>query len=117
MGLLSGLFGLIWIGAAIACVFYFYEALANEAPIRYLLWSIVVALIAKSLATTFKNSKDEKEYVGQLALYGFGKDEATSAWEIKSNGGSNLLLNLQQADTIAGNDPQGDGHRAPNANE
>ena len=117
MGLLGGLFGLIWIGAAIVCVFYFYEALANEAPIRYLLWSIVVALIAKSLAITFKNSKDEKEYVDQLALYGFGKDEATSAWEIKSNGGSNLLLNLQQADTMTETGLKDGGKGSPNADE
>jgi hypothetical protein len=78
---------------------------------------IVVALIAKGLATTLVNSKDENEYVVQLMGYGFSKDEASSAWAIKSNGGSNLLLHLQQAATIAENAPQDDGRRAPIADE
>lgn len=110
--LLDGLFKWTWIVATVACVHYLYEALANDAPISYLLMSIVVALIAKSLATTFRNYKVEKEYVDQLMRHGFSKDEAASAWEIKSNGGSNLLLHLQQADTIAENTPQDDGRRA-----
>ena len=71
----------------------------------------------KSLATTFKNSKDENEYIDQLTGYGFSKDEATSAWEIKSNGGSNLLLNLQQADTLVEIDQKDDGHGSSDANE
>ena len=114
---LHALFKWTWIVAAVACVHYLYETLANEAPIRYLLMSIVVALIAKGLATTLVNSKDENEYVVQLMGYGFSKDEASSAWDIKSNGGSNLLLHLQQADTIVENAPQNDGRRAPIADE
>ena len=104
MGALRSLFGGIWIGAAIAFFYYLYGALANEAPVRYLLSSIVVALVAKSLATACKNSKEEMEYVDQLTKYGFSKAEATSAWVIMINGGSNLLLNLQQADSIAESD-------------
>jgi hypothetical protein len=111
------LFGLIFIGAATACVFYLYEALANEASIRYLLSSVVVALVGKSLATAFKNIKDEMDYVDQLAGYGLSKDEATSAWEIMSNGGSNLLLNWQQADTITESDLKESEESSPNADE
>ena len=100
MATLAGLFGMIWIGAAVSFFYYFYGALANEAPVRYLIWSVVAALVAKSLATTFRNSKDEIEYVDQLVGLGITRSEAASAWETKINGGSNLLLNLQQTQTI-----------------
>jgi hypothetical protein len=102
--LLSGLFAWIWIAAAIAAAYFLYGALANEAPLDYLLGSIVAGLVAKYLAATLNSSKEQVDYVDQLIGRGYTQAEARSAWEIANNGGSNLLLNLQQTDTIAGND-------------
>ncbi len=99
--MLGGLFRWIWIAAAIASTYFLYGVLANDAPAYYLLWSIGAGFIAKILAATFKSSKEKVEYVDQLMKRGYTHAEATSAWEIAINGGANLLLNLQQADTVA----------------
>jgi hypothetical protein len=100
LGLLGGLFRWIGIGGAIAFVYFFYGALANEAPIRYLLFSIGAALVATYLADTFKTKKEQSDYVDQLMERGYTRADATMAWEIADVGGSNLLLNLQAAERI-----------------
>ena len=109
------MFGGIWIGAAIAFFYFLYGALANEAPISHLFWSIGVGFIARYLADTFRSKKEQVDYVDQLVGYGYTHWEATSAREIAINGGSNLLLNLQQADTIAEADRRDDERNNSNA--
>ena len=99
LALLGALFEWICIGAAIASVLILYQAVANEAPAYYLLWSIGASVIAKCLAATFKGRKEQVDYVDQLVERGYTHAEAMSAWEISVNGGSNLLLKLQQAGT------------------
>ena len=97
--LLGGVFELIWIGAVIASIYFLYGALANDAPVYYLPGMIGVAFIAKSLAVILKSRKEQMDYVDRLVERGYTHADATSAWEIAINGGSNLLLNLQQTDT------------------
>jgi hypothetical protein len=46
-------------------------------------------------------NKQRVDYVDQLVKRGYTHGEATTAWEIANNKGSNLLLNLQQTETIA----------------
>jgi len=99
--LFASLFGWIWIGAALVSVYFLYGALANEAPIHYLLWSIGAGLIAKYLHVILRRNKQRADYVDQLVERGYTHGEAATAWEIANNDGSNLLLNLQQAETIA----------------
>ncbi len=110
--MLGGLFRWIGIGSAIAFFYFLYGALANEAPILYLLLSIGTALVATYLADTFKTKKEQSDYVDQLIERGYTRTDATMAWEIADVGGSNLLLNLQAAERIEsivpndkGNDP------------
>ena len=119
--ILSILFGWTWIGAAIVSVYFLYAALSNEAPANYmffsyLLWSIGAGLIAKNLAATFSSSRSQVDYVDQLVERGYTHAEATSAWEIVSKGGSNLLLNLQQTDSIAETDQCGVERHESNTN-
>jgi hypothetical protein len=102
--LLARLSKWIWVGAAIAAVYFLYRATANEAPLYYLLWSLVAGLISKYLAAAFDSRKKQLDYVDQLMERGYTQAEAMSAWEIANNGGSNLLLNLQQSDTISESD-------------
>ena len=104
--LLARLFKWIWVGSAIAAVYFLYRATANEAPLYYLLWSLVAGFIAKYFAAAFNSRKEQVDYVDQLKERGYTKVEAMSAWEIANNGGSNLLLNLQQTDTIAETDSE-----------
>jgi hypothetical protein len=98
---IGSLFGWIWIGAALASVYFLYGALANEAPIRNLIWSIGAGLMAKHLNVVLHRNKQRVDYVDQLLERGYTHGEAATAWEIANNDGSNLLLNLQQAETIA----------------
>ena len=109
------MFGGIWIGAAIAFFYFLYGALANEAPIINLFWSIGVGFIARYLAETFKRKKEQVDYVDKLMAYRYTHSEATTAWEISINGGSNLLLNLQQADTIVETDRRNEERNNSNA--
>ena len=99
--MIGSLLAWIWIGAAIASVYFLYGALANEAPIHYLLWSIGAGSIAKCLAVVLHRNKQRADYIDQLVTRGYAHGEAATAWEIANNDGSNLLLNLQQAETIA----------------
>jgi hypothetical protein len=103
LGSLGGLCDWICISAAIAAIYFLYGALANEAPVHYLLWSIGAGYLAKNLAITFKSSKEQVDYVDQLIKRGYTHAAATSAWEIANIGGSNLLLNLRQAERISEN--------------
>jgi hypothetical protein len=107
----------MWIGAAIASIYFLYGALANEAPVHYLFWSIGAGFIAKYFATAFKSSKEQVDYVDQLIERSYTHAEATSAWEIADTGGLNLLLNLQQADRISKNKLKDDGQDSSDANE
>ncbi len=101
LDVLAAVFGLIWVGAAIASVCFLYGALANGAPVYYLLGSIGVAVLAWILFAKINKNIEQFKYVDQLVVRGYTLAEARSAWEITINGGSNLLLNLQQADTIS----------------
>ena len=98
---LAGLFGCIWICAAIASVYFLYKASINEASISYLLGSIGAGFIARYLAATIGSGKERVDYVHQLMEHGYTRLAAASAWELANNGGLNLLLNLQQLETIA----------------
>ena len=91
----------MWVGAAIASVCFLYAALAYVAPVHYVLGSIGVTLLAWILSAKVNKYVEQFKYVDQLVVRGYTPAEARSAWEITINGGSNLLLNLQQADTIS----------------
>jgi len=105
----------MWIGAAIASVYFLYVALASAAPWSNLLWSIGAGLIAYFLAAVLNKNKQRVDYVDQLVERGYTQAEARSAWEIVNSGGSNLLLSLQQSDTIAENDRHDDEPNKSNA--
>lgn len=100
LGLIAGLFRWVWIGAAITSVYLLHAVLSTDAPAHYLLWSIGAGVIARNIAAIFRSSKAQVDYVDQLMTRGFTHAAATSAWEIASNGGSNLLLRLQQTENI-----------------
>ncbi len=94
----------MWIGAAIASIYFLYGALASAASWSNLLWSIGAGLVAKFLAVVLNRNKQRVDYVDQLMERGYTRAEATEAWKIAINGGANLLFNLQQTDTIAKSD-------------
>lgn len=102
--LLGGIFGWIGIGAAIGSVYFLYGALADGAPWLNLIWSTGAGFAAKYLAVALDRNKQRVDYVGQLMERGYTRAEATEAWRIASDGGLNLLLNVQQAETIAETD-------------
>ena len=67
--LFAHLFNWIWVGAAIAAVYFLYKATVNEAPLYYLLWSLVAAFIAKYFAAALNSSKEQVDYVDQLIWF------------------------------------------------
>jgi hypothetical protein len=106
----------MWLGAAIASIYFLYVALSSAASWSNLIWSISAALIAKFLAVVLNRYKQRVDYVDQLMGRGYTQAAATEAWNITINGGANLLLNLQQTDTIAETDQRGDERHDSNGN-
>ena len=100
------MFDLIWIGACIAVVYFLYAALAKDASWSYLSWSMVVVFFANHIAGALRDEKQRVDYVDQLTNRGYEREDAKAAWRIAFRGGSNLLRNLQQADTIAESDSE-----------
>ena len=98
MGLLAGMFNLIWIGASIALVYFLYGALANDAPWAYLSWPFAAAFVARRIAVALKDKRHCVDYVDQLTARGYEQAEAEAAWRTATGGGTNLLRNLQQAE-------------------
>ena len=90
------LFGWMWIGAAIAAVYFLYVALASVASWSNLLWSIGAGLIAHFLAAVLIRNKQRVDYVDQLMERGYMPADAAFAWYITTNGGANLLRDLQR---------------------
>jgi hypothetical protein len=100
LDVLGGIFGWIWIGAAIASVYFLYGVLASAAPWSNLIWSLGVAFLAKCLSVSFNDHKQRVDYVDQLIRRGHTQTAATEAWRTALNGGLNTLLNMQQAEAI-----------------
>ena len=96
--LLGGIFDLICAGAAIASVYFLYGAWANDAPWFYLLWSIGIGFIAMQITAAVNGGIQRIDYVNHLIERGYTRGEAVEAWRTASNGGLNLLRNLQQAE-------------------
>ncbi len=105
LDLLNGVFGLLWAGAAIASVFFLYGALANDAPWPYLIWSIIGGFIAMQIAAALNDNKHRLDYVNQLTERGYTPAAAGEAWLTASDGGMNLLRNLQQEELRAQIEP------------
>lgn len=96
--LLGGIFWGVWIGASIAAVYFLYGCLANGASWSDLLWSAAAGFVSKQIAAAFNGMKRRLDYEHQLIERGYPPAEASGAWRISTNGGLNLLLNLQQAE-------------------
>ena len=94
----ASLFGWLWVGAAIASVYFLYVALASAAPWSNLLWSIGAGLIAHFLAAVLNRNSRRVDYVDQLMKRGYMRADAEFAWYLAANGGTNLLHDLQRVE-------------------
>jgi hypothetical protein len=92
----GGLFGWIWIGASIVAIYFLYGVMANDAPWSNLLWSIVVGFVAKQIAAALNGNQRRLDYVDQLTERGYMPADAEFAWYTATNGGANLLRDLQR---------------------
>ncbi len=117
---LIGIFGLTCAGAAIASVYFLYGVFAKVAPWFYVLWSFGAGLIAMLIVAALNGCKHRVDFVDQLMERGYAQAEAAEAWRTASNGGTNLLRNLHQAELseqidrlkTAINTSNGEGHNA-----
>jgi len=96
--LLGGIFGLICAAAAIASVYFLYGTWANDAPWSYPLWAFGAGVIAMLIVAALNGRRQQVDYVAQLMARGYALGEAAAAWRTASNGGLNLLRNLQQSE-------------------
>lgn len=101
LAILDGLgvaFNGIWICAAIICVYFLYGIVATGMFWAGLLWPMVIGLIAKSVSSNIGKSRHRLNYVDELTERGYVQADAESAWRTSVEGGTNLLLKLQQAE-------------------
>ena len=98
LGLLGGTFRILSISAFISAIYFLYQALAHDAPWIYLLYSIVVALVAMQTAVSIFDSEQRLDYVQQLVDRGYVRVDAEAAWRTAETGGMNLLRNLHQVE-------------------
>lgn len=96
--LLGGFFGWVCIVAGLAAIYCVYDALVNNAPWANVFWAVGIGFAGKRLAAVFEGNKMRLDYIDQLMERGHNQHDATQAWLTASNGGANLLLDLQQAD-------------------
>lgn len=96
--LLGGAFWWLAIAAAVAAVYFLYEALTRDAPWILLLLSVVVGLVARQMAASIDEAKRRLDYVEQLSERGYVEVDADAAWRTAEDGGMNLLANLQQVE-------------------
>ncbi len=117
---LIGIFGLTCAGAAIASVYFLYGVFAKVAPWSNVLWSFGAGVIAMLIVAALNGCKHRVDFVDQLMERGYAQAEAAEAWRTASNGGTNLLRNLHQAELseqidrlkTAINTSNGEGHNA-----
>jgi hypothetical protein len=88
----------IWVCAAIICVYFLYGILAASMPWAELLSPMVIGLIAKQLSSYIGETRHRLNYVDELKERGCVQAEAESAWRTSVDGGTNLLLKLQQSE-------------------
>ena len=96
--LFARFFGWMWIGAAMASVYFLYEVFAKVTPWFYVVWSFGAGLVAMLIVAVLNGWKHRVDYVDQLIERGYSKGEAMEAWRTADGGGLNLLRNLQQAE-------------------
>ena len=92
------LFGLLWIGAALASVYFLYVSIVDGAPWTHLILSVIAVLVAKTVALIFDYNYQRTKYIGQLIDRGYERAKAEAAWRTASEGGMNVLRDLQQAE-------------------
>ena len=101
LAILDGLgvaFNGLWVCAAIICVYFLYGILATGMPWAGLLWPTITGLIAKSVSSSIGKIRHRLNYVDELTERGYVQADAESAWRTSVDGGTNLLLKLQQAE-------------------
>jgi hypothetical protein len=96
LALLGGAFWWLSIAAAIAAVYFLYEALTRDGPWIFLLLSVVAGLVANQLAASIYEAKRRLDYVEQLSERGYVEVDAEAAWRTAEIGGMNLLADLHQ---------------------
>jgi len=94
----GGLLSWIWISAAIASVYFLYGILASGQSWSDLFWPVFVGIIARQFSLVTGRRRRRLYFVDQLLKRGLGHTDAEAAWWTASEGGSNLLRNLQQVE-------------------
>ena len=111
----GSVFGWTWIIAWLVTFYFLYAAIAEGGPRLYVLWAALLAWGARMIADVLRDSRQRLNYIDQLMRHGYSIREAEAAWQTSNDGGYNALLNVQQAETLAGVDnmefKQGGGSR------
>jgi hypothetical protein len=96
--MLYGIFAWVWIGATVVAIYFLYGALANDASWSNVLWSVAASFVSKQISAVLNANKQRLDYVDQLTERGYEQADAEAAWRTTSDGGANLLCNLQQVE-------------------
>ena len=96
----SGLLTWSWLVLAAIALYFLYDSVTtgNSWPVTLI---VIASMIGtRMLADVLKHNRERTDYIHKLLRRGYSKAEAQDAWRTANGGGFNLLLSLQQSDTV-----------------
>jgi hypothetical protein len=96
----TGLLTWTWLALAAIALYCLYASVTTGES-----WQITLLLIAamigtRILADVLEHNRERTDYIHKLLRRGYSRAEAQDAWRTAHGGGFNLLLSLQQSDTV-----------------
>ena len=97
---LTGLLTWSWLGLAAIALYFLYDSVTTGSSWPLTLTVIAAMIGTRMLADVLKHNRERTDYIHKLLRRGYSKAEAQDAWRTANGGGFNLLLSLQQSDTV-----------------
>jgi hypothetical protein len=93
-------FSWAWIAAGALALYFLYGAVASGGSWRNMILATFATIGAKLMADMFGQNRQRLDYINKLLRRGYSPAEACAAWRTAHGGGFNLLMSLQQSDTV-----------------
>jgi hypothetical protein len=93
-------FAWVCIAAGATALYFLYGTVTSGSSWLDMLAATAATISAKLLADMFGRSRQRLDYIHKLRRRGYSSTEASAAWHTAHGGGFNLLMSLQQSDTV-----------------
>ena len=94
-------FSWAWIAAGALALYFLYGAVSSGGSWRSMVLATIATIGAKLIADMLGQNRQRLDYINKLLRRGYSPAEACAAWRTAHGGGFNLLMSLQQSDTVS----------------